>query len=219
MNVFDIIGPIMIGPSSSHTSGAVRIGKIAGALLGEKPVKAEIGLHGSFAKTYKGHGTDRALAAGIMGMGPDDSRIRHSLQIAKEQGIEILFSEVQIDDAHPNTAQITLTGESGKVVTLEGASVGGGNIRVRKVNGMEVDISGMATTLIILHNDTPGTIASVTHFLAAQNINIGAFRLSRSHKGGLAVMTIEVDGAISPKVNSALELLSNIISSTVLAPQ
>ncbi|MDD3193455.1 MAG: L-serine ammonia-lyase, iron-sulfur-dependent subunit beta [Oscillospiraceae bacterium] len=219
MNVFDIIGPVMIGPSSSHTAGAVRIGRIAGALLGEAPVKAEIGLHGSFAKTYKGHGTDKALAAGIMGMEPSDGRIRQSLQLAAERGMEISFYETHIDGAHPNTALIALTGTSGKTVLLEGASIGGGNIRIRKVNGMGVDVSGEATTFIILHNDTPGTIAAVTQFLAGQNINIGSFRLNRRQKGGLAVMTLEVDSPVTAQLNRALEQLPNIISSTVLAPQ
>lgn len=219
MNVFDIIGPVMIGPSSSHTAGAVRIGKIAGALLGEQAVKAQIGLHGSFAKTYKGHGTDKALTAGIMGMEPSDGRIRESMALAKERGMEVSFSEIHIDGAHPNTALITLTGASGKTVSLEGASIGGGNIRVHKVNGMEVEISGEAATFIILHNDTPGTIAAVTHFLAERNINIGSFRLSRRQKGGLAVMTLEVDSPVSGQLNQELEKLPNIISSTVLAPQ
>lgn len=219
MNVFDIIGPVMIGPSSSHTAGAVRIGKIAGALLGEPAEKAEIGLHGSFAKTYKGHGTDKALAAGIMGMDPSDGRIRDSLTLAHKTGLTIHFYPTIIDGAHPNTALITLTGASGKTVSLEGASVGGGNIRVHKVNGMEVEISGESTTFIILHNDTPGTIAAVTRFLADQNINIGSFRLSRRQKGGLAVMTLEVDTPVSSAVNESLEALPNIISSTVLAPQ
>ena len=219
MNVFDIIGPVMIGPSSSHTAGAVRIGRIAGALLGETAVRAEIGLHGSFAKTYKGHGTDKALAAGIMGMEPSDDRIRQSLVMAQEKGIHVSFYQTHIDGAHPNTALIALTGRSGKTVSLEGASIGGGNIRIRKVNGLEVEISGEATTLIILHNDTPGTIAAVTHFLAGQNINIGSFRLSRRQKGGLAVMTLEVDSPVSARLNEELERLPNIISSTVLAPQ
>jgi len=219
MNVFDIVGPIMIGPSSSHTAGAVRIGRIAGALLGEKPVRAQVGLHGSFAKTYKGHGTDKALAAGIMGMDTGDVRIRDSLTLAQASGLSIEFAPVHIDDAHPNTAQIKLVGESGKTVTIEGASVGGGNIRVRRINGMEVDLSGQYTTLIVLHNDTPGIIASVTKFLAGENINIGSFRLSRRQKGGLAVMTIEVDSAVPASINQALEQLPHIISSTVLAPQ
>ena len=213
MNVFDIIGPVMIGPSSSHTAGAVRIGRIAGALLGETAVKAEIGLHGSFAKT------DKALVAGIMGMEPSDGRIRQSLVLANRQGMEISFYEMHIDGAHPNTALIALTGRSGKNISLEGASIGGGNIRIHKVNGMEVDISGAATTFIILHNDTPGAIAAVTQFLAGQNINIGSFRLSRRQKGGLAVMTLEVDSPVSTQLNQDLERLPNIISSTVLAPQ
>lgn len=127
-SAFDIIGPIMIGPSSSHTAGAVRLGLIAGAILGEEVKSINIKLHGSFAETYKGHGTDRALIAGIMGFKPDDERIRNSLQIATEKGLVFNFEKVVLDDAHPNTAIIELTGVSGRTVTVQGASIGGGNI-------------------------------------------------------------------------------------------
>lgn len=219
MHVFDIIGPIMIGPSSSHTAGAVRIGKIAHALLGEPAVKADIGLHGSFAKTYKGHGTDKALVAGIMGMNPDDARIRQSLSLAQTSGLAVTFSPVCIDGAHPNTAVINLTAADGKTAALQGCSVGGGNIRINKVNGMVVDISSEATTYIILHKDTPGTIAAVSQLLAVHGINIAGFRLSREQKGGLAVMTVEVDAPADDGVNHALAALPNVITSTVLSAQ
>ncbi len=204
MNVFDIIGPIMIGPSSSHTAGAVRLGRVAWKLLGERPVKAEIELTGSFAETYRGHGTDKALTAGIMGMDSDDERIRSSPDIARENGLDISFTETSIPGAHPNTARITLCGKSGRRVQVQGASVGGGNILVTGVNGMAVSFTGQYNTILVLHQDKPGAIAAVTQFVASTGVNIGNFRLSRSHRGGEALMTIEVDGGVPDGLMDAL---------------
>ena len=216
MNVFDIVGPVMIGPSSSHTAGAVRIGRVARALLGCEPVNAQILLHGSFAKTYKGHGTDKALIAGIMGMATDDERIRFSPRLAEEAGLSVSILPTEIDGAHPNTALITLTDATGRTVSVQGASVGGGNILVTKVNGMDVHISGQYNTLIVLHQDTPGIIAAVTELLAESQVNICNFRLSRQKKGGVAVMTIEMDGGLDPALNGRIEALPHILSSTML---
>ena len=210
MNVFDILGPVMIGPSSSHTAGAARIGKITLALLGAPAVKADIFLHGSFAKTYKGHGTDKALIAGIMGMATDDSRIRMAPELARKQGLEVTITTGDIDGAHPNTAKVTLTDASGKTVSLLGSSIGGGNILVKEVNGMEVSITGQHTT--------PGTIAAVTEVMADAGVNICNFRLSRQQKGGEAVMTIEIDGSFGPELNERIKILPNIFSSTMLQP-
>ena len=162
MNVFDIIGPIMIGPSSSHTAGAVRLGYIAHKVLGERAVRAEIELCGSFAQTYRGHGTDKALIAGILGMKSDDERIRRSLELAAEEGLEYSFATAVIPGAHPNTARISLIGESGATAVVQGASIGGGNILVSQVNGLEVSFTGQHNTLLVLHYDKPGTIAAVT---------------------------------------------------------
>ena len=210
MNVFDIIGPVMIGPSSSHTAGAVRIGRAAALLLGEPPKKANILLHGSFAKTYKGHGTDKALAGGIMGMEPWDSRIRDSLKLAASSGIQISFSSGTIDGAHPNTARITLTGASGKQVQLEGSSVGGGNILITRVNGMEVSFTGQNPTLIILHQDMPGVIAEVTAFVSEHQGNICNFRLNRLEKGGDAIMSIELDAPFSEELAGRIRSMPHI---------
>lgn len=218
MNVFDIVGPVMIGPSSSHTAGAARIGRIAGLLLGAPAVRAHIVLHGSFAKTYKGHGTDKALIAGILGMKPDDDRLRESPRIAAESGLAVAITTDTIENAHPNTARITLTAADGKEVTVQGASVGGGNILVTKVNGMDVEISGQYTTLIVLHHDAPGTIAQVTEYIGSLGVNICNFRLSRSRKGGTAVMTIELDGSLAGEANSHIQELPNILQSTMLQP-
>ena len=218
MNVFDILGPVMIGPSSSHTAGAARIGRITLALLGAPAVKADIFLHGSFAKTYKGHGTDKALIAGIMGMSTDDSRIRRAPELAREQGLAVTITTGDIDGAHPNTARVALTDADGNRVSLLGRSIGGGNILVTEVNGMEVSITGQHTTLIVLHRDAPGTIAAVTEVMAEAGVNICNFRLSRQQKGGDAVMTIEIDGSFGPELNQKIKVLPNVFSSTMLQP-
>jgi L-serine dehydratase len=218
MNVFDILGPVMIGPSSSHTAGAARIGGVARALLGAPAVRAEILLHGSFAKTYRGHGTDKALIAGIMGMAPDDARIRRAPELARENGLRVSIAAGEIAGAHPNTARVTLTDAKGRSVTVVGSSVGGGSILVTEVNGMDVSFTGQHTTLIVLHRDTPGTIAEVTEVLAAEGVNICNFRLSRRCRGGEAVMTIEIDGAFGGDVNERIACLPNIYSSTMLPP-
>lgn len=216
MNIFDIIGPVMIGPSSSHTAGAVRMGRAARALLGAEPVQAEIGLHGSFARTYKGHGTDKALIAGILGLAPDDERIRFSPALARQAGLAVQLREIELDGAHPNTALLTLWGAEGEPVSVQAASVGGGSILVSRVNGMEVLFSGQYTTLIVLHKDAPGTIAAVTELLAAAGVNICNFRLARRQKGGAAVMTIETDGSFGQELSGTIGRLPNVLSSTLL---
>ncbi len=216
MTIFDIVGPVMIGPSSSHTAGAARIGGIARSLLGEKPVTADILLHGSFAKTYKGHGTDKALIAGILGLTPEDSRIRSSIELADAQGLAVKITTGVLEGAHPNSVAITLTGDTGNQVSLEAASVGGGNVRITKINQMSVDISGHYDTLIVLHEDTPGTIAKVTELMAGQQINICNFHLSRQSKGGIACMTIEVDSHMDSQVVTTVGQLPQVIQTTLL---
>ena len=215
MNVFDILGPVMIGPSSSHTAGAARIGLVTRALLGKTPVKAHIFLHGSFAKTYKGHGTDKALVAGILGMQTDDERIRFSLDVAKKEGLEIQIETGELENTHPNTAEITLTAADGEKVSLRGSSIGG-NILITRVNGMEVALTGQNPALIVLHKDAPGTIAAVTELMAEYGVNICNFHLARETKGGLAVMTIESDSHFVPELNEKINRLENIYSSTML---
>lgn len=210
MNVFDIIGPIMIGPSSSHTAGAVRLGRVAWKILGDRAVKAEIQLSGSFAQTYRGHGTDKALVAGIMGMHSDDERIRCSLQLAEEAGLSVSFQEVQLPGTHPNTARIALTGERGGQAVVQGASVGGGNILVTEINGLAVSFTGQYNTILVLHRDKPGAIAAVTQFMAESGVNIGNFRLARPQKGGEALMTIEVDGDVTDNLMDRLRALEPV---------
>jgi len=216
MNVFDIVGPVMIGPSSSHTAGAVRIGYVAGLLLGKPAVKAEIHLHGSFAKTYKGHGTDKALIAGILGMMPDDPRIRNSPLLAVEAGLAVTIIPDSIPGAHPNTARIILTSAEGGQMSVQGSSIGGGNILINQINGLPVEFSGQSDTLIVLHRDIAGVIAEVSQYLGERGINISNFRLSRSEKGGIAIMTIEVDGKVEPSMNEHISGMPNILRSIAL---
>ena len=196
MNVFDIIGPVMIGPSSSHTAGAVRIGRVVNKLMdGRTPEQLEITLSGSFGKTGRGHGTDRALLAGIMGFHSDSAEIRDALEIAKERGINYEFVKKDLPGAHPNTARITYTLADGSTGSAQAASVGGGNIRVDLINGMKVDFSGESNTLLVMHLDRPGVIAAVTTLMRWEyaDLNICNFHLSREQRGGNAIMTIEID--------------------------
>jgi len=218
MNIFDIIGPVMIGPSSSHTAGAVRIGRVSWKILGEKATKAKIDLVGSFAMTYRGHGTDKALIAGILGMKPDDENIRHSLEIAKEDGLDFQFREIKLPQAHPNTAILHLTGIYGAECSVEGVSVGGGNIQITKLNGMDAAFNGEKDTLIIAHHDRPGAMASVTSHLARLGVNIGNFRLSRPRKKHMAIMTIELDSSIDKQVVNELRALNDIVSVIYMHP-
>ena len=193
MDLFDIIGPIMIGPSSSHTAGAARIGRITRMLLDEEVARAHIRFHGSFAKTYQGHGADRAVIGGLLGLDVDDGRLRTSKKLASERGMAYEISTVQLRDAHHNTVIIEATGVSGKTISVEAASVGGGSVRVQYLNGMEVGFSGDRTTLVIQHRDTPGAIAKVSRLLAASRTNIATMRVFRQEAGGRAVMALELD--------------------------
>lgn len=216
MDLFDLIGPVMIGPSSSHTAGAARIGLTARLLLNEKVIRAEIGFHGSFAKTYRGHGTDRAIAGGLMGMPVDDPRLRDSLTLAEHAGMHVIFDTVNIRGAHPNTVRLTLTGESGKTLTMEAASVGGGNIEIHQLNGMNVDFTGKEHTLIIHQKDAPGVIAAVTGALAGQEINIANMQVYRRKAGADAMMVLELDGAPEEYVLESLRHLKAVQNVTFL---
>ncbi len=216
MNIFDILGPVMVGPSSSHTAGAARIGLIARQLLGDTPEKAEIFFHGSFADTGKGHGTDRAIVAGLMGMEPDDDRIPASFDIAKEQGMEFTISEKELRGAHPNTAQLILRGRNGREVNVQASSLGGGRIQVNKLDGMEVSFSGESNTLIIYNEDRPGLVADVSSLLASVSVNIGTLQLFRDKRGGTAVMVYEIDHPLSPAIVEVLEQFDGILKATYI---
>lgn len=216
MNLFDILGPVMVGPSSSHTAGAVRIGYIAGRLLQDKLVKAEIYLHGSFATTGAGHGTDKALIAGLLGMKPDDIRIPDSFQLAKEQGLSFSFGNKTIKDAHPNTALLLLTGESGRTLEVQAASIGGGRIMIQKLDGIEVNFSSEKPTLIVHNLDQPGHVAEVTSMLSHKSVNIATMQLYRDKRGGYAVMVLETDQGIPKEAISWLAHLEGILKVTYI---
>ena len=198
ISVFDVLGPNMIGPSSSHTAGAVRIGRMARTLLDAKPVRAEIGLYGSFAETGRGHGTDRALVAGLLGMAPDNLDVPGSFRLAAEQGLAFSFRTVQLRDAHPNTAVLDVTAEDGRRLVLRAASTGGGRIRVEQVNGVAVNFTGDFNTLIVRHHDIPGTLASIARELSKFRVNVANMSLCRDRRGGDALMVLEADQRISP---------------------
>ena len=176
MRLFDVLGPVMIGPSSSHTAGAARIGYTAQKLLGDVPVEADIGLYGSFATTGRGHGTDRALVAGLLGLRPDDPRLPDSFALAEEAGMKFTIHPVELRAAHPNTAVLTLKSKAGRTLVLKAASVGGGRIRVTEIDGVPADFGGDSNTLIIHNEDTPGCIAEVTMSLAQRRINIASMQ-------------------------------------------
>ena len=214
-NIFDILGPVMVGPSSSHTAGAARIGLIARQLFGRQPEKATIYLHGSFAATGKGHGTDKALVAGLLGMKPDDLRIPDSFEIAKEWGMDFTIEPTDLRDAHPNTAQILMeTGE--KKMTIQAFSIGGGRIRVKKLDGIDVNFSGESNTLIVRNVDQPGRITEVAAALSKESINIATMQVFRDKRGGIAVMVVETDQIVPKSAIEGLESKEGIIRVTFL---
>lgn len=196
MNIFDVIGPVMVGPSSSHTAGAVRIGFVSKKLLGEKVKKAEIFLYGSFLATGKGHGTDRALIAGLLGMQPDDERVPYGFEEAEKAGMEFCFGEANLKEAHPNSVVLKLTGSSGKKLEILAASLGGGRMKICKMDGMEANFCAEYPTLIVQNLDQPGCVAAVTMMLSELEINIAALQLYRDSRGGSAVMVVECDREI-----------------------
>ena len=190
MRLFDILGPVMVGPSSSHTAGAVRIGLTARKLLGDRPVHADISLHGSFALTGHGHGTDCALIAG-------------------------LFRNVQLRNAHPNTARLQLTGAKGRTLDIVAESIGGGRIRIRSIDGIETNFSGEHNTLIVHNQDTPGHVAAVTAALMQRHVNIATMQLYRSEQGGYAVMILECDQPIPKDIEQWLSHIEGIQKITI----
>ena len=216
MDIFDLIGPVMVGPSSSHTAGAVRIGNVARKLLGEEPKSARITLHGSFAATGRGHGTDKAIVAGLLGMHPDDERIPRSFELAWEQGLDFSFELRELRAAHPNTARLDLAGESGKRLSMTGASVGGGRIEVRELDGIALSFSAEKPTLIIRNEDQPGSISIVSAVLANLGINIATFHVNRSSRGGQAIMVIECDSPVPQSTVNTIAAMQGIISAAAV---
>lgn len=214
INIFDMMGPVMVGPSSSHTAGAARIGNMGRTLLGEEVARADIGLYGSFAETGFGHGTDRALLAGLLGMKPDDLRIPNAYEEANRAGMAYSFRTVELRDAHPNTALLELTGKSGKKLTLQAASIGGGAIIVNKIDGIDVNFTGDFNTLIVRNQDESGSVAAITSILSQVHINVANMSVNRHRRGGDALMVIETDQHIKPRQVEFLSELPGILSVT-----
>jgi L-serine dehydratase len=203
-SIFDILGPIMIGPSSSHTAGASRIGYIARQLLNDEPKKAIITLYNSFAKTHKGHGTDKAIIGGILGFAPDDERIRESHEIAKQQGLEWEFRfRGDYVKYHSNTARVKLFGKKGGTIELVGASLGGGRIKIQEIEGFPVDFSAQTDTLVIIADDVPGSIQHISGAIAEKGVNIANMFVSRNETK--ANMIIELDQPITAETIQKIE--------------
>lgn len=211
-SVFDIIGPVMIGPSSSHTAGASKIGHVVRKIFGEEPEKIDVYLYASFAKTYRGHGTDLAIIGGLLGMGPDDSNLADSLAIARKKGIKVTFIPKSTQVHHPNTARIVLTKGNHKLDVV-GESIGGGNIRISEIDGFSISLSVGVPTYIEIHRDVPGMVARATKVFSANRVNIAKMTVTRESRGKKAIMIIETDTR-QPGILKQLRSLENVESVT-----
>ncbi|HEX6631999.1 MAG TPA: L-serine ammonia-lyase, iron-sulfur-dependent subunit beta [Gemmatimonadaceae bacterium] len=208
VSLLDIIGPVMVGPSSSHTAGACRLGLLARCLVGGTPQHARIELHGSFARTGEGHGTDNAIVGGLMGYRPDDERLRTALETAEGEGLDYQFEKTTIaDDAHPNTTRITVERGDRKSVMV-GSSLGAGRVLVTEIDGYPVEVTGNYHTIVLVAGDVRGSVARIAGILAEHELNIATLKLSRKQRGGDAFMVIEVDDMPSETVRDEIRALS-----------
>lgn len=212
-DVFSIIGPAMVGPSSSHTAGAARIGRAARQLFGEQPEQAVVLFYGSFAATYRGHGTDRAIVGGLLDLQTDDPRIPNALEAAEQSGLHVTFDEGKGLFPHPNTAKIILASSAKpKQLSMVGTSIGGGNIEIVEINGFNVKMTGTYPTVVIWHHDWPGVIADVTQLLKQRKVNIGYMSVDRKSRSGDALTVLELDAAATPELIADLYGLEAIQS-------
>jgi L-serine dehydratase len=208
VSLLDIIGPVMVGPSSSHTAGACRLGLLARCLVGGTPEKAFIELHGSFARTGEGHGTDKAIVGGLMGFRPDDERLRTALEIMEKEQLDFRFEKTTLSqDAHPNTVRITLE-RGDRHSQMVGASLGAGRVMVTEIDGYPVEVTGNLNTIVLVAEDVKGSVARITGLLADANVNIATLKLTRKERGGDAFMVIEVDEKPGEEVRDAIRALS-----------
>jgi L-serine dehydratase len=211
-SVFDIIGPVMVGPSSSHTAGAVRLGALARAIAGAEVRSAEVVLHGSFASTGRGHGTDVALVAGLLGLAPDDPRIPEAPALAETAGMRVSFAEGDLGDVHPNTARITVVTVDGASVLVQGSSLGAGDVEVTLIDDFPVRLTGELPALGVVHHDQPGVVAAVSARLAADVINIASMQVFRERRGARALMIIETDGPVPDETAAGISALPGVIA-------
>lgn len=210
IGIFDVLGPIMIGPSSSHTAGAARLGKIAKTVVNKPMKEVTFLLHGSFKETYRGHGTDRALVAGILGMAPDDARLRTSIELAEKEGIKVNFQPADLGQVHPNTVKFLITDCDDQSWEVLGSSIGGGLVEIYEINGNKVQITGEYPTIITCHNDIPGTVSKISTLFYENGINIAHMTLVRSQKGKDATMTFEIDDQISDETIKSIEAVEGV---------
>ncbi len=217
ISILDVIGPNMIGPSSSHTAGALRISLIAHKMMKGDVVKADFILYGSFAKTYKGHGTDRALVGGVMGFDTEDERISSSFKLADEKGLKYSFATNETDkDVHPNTVEMILTNSKGETMVIRGESIGGGNVQITKIGDANLLFTGEYKTLIVKYIDHAGVIAHITKALADCNVNIAFMRTYREEKGKIATGILEADEHINPEILDIIKEHEDVISAQII---
>ena len=217
MNIFDILGPVMVGPSSSHTAGAARIGLMTRKLLGAEPVEADIRMYGSFAATGKGHGTDKAIIAGLLGMEQDDMRIPDSFSIAEKEGLQFTFGTADLKGAHPNSVVLYVKGKNGRERKVQACSLGGGRIMINELDGIELNCTCEMPTIVVNHVDLPGRVAEVTTMLSMLSINIATMSVYRDRRGGRAVMVVELDQEIDESVLNILQNLKGIVKVTYIS--
>ena len=216
---FDIIGPVMVGPSSSHTAGAVRLGRLARALVDGQPKSVQIILHGSFAKTYRGHGTDLAILAGLLGMDTDDIRIRDSYRLAQEAGLNFTISTADLGDTyHANTVKFVMIDQFDYEMTMIGCSVGGGKVLITELNDFPVEIEGRLPAIVNTHLDQPGVIHAITGVLAKYQVNIAYMKVFRKEKRTVAYMVIETDEYVPQEAMDELVVLKVIVDVKFIAP-
>ena len=219
ISVFDVLGPNMIGPSSSHTAGAAVIAGLAQKMMTPPIKRVEFTLYGSFAKTYRGHGTDRALLGGILGFATDDLNIRNSFDIARQRGLEFTFTPNETEtEVHPNTVDIRMENAAGQVMTVRGVSLGGGKVKIVRINGVEVDFTGEYAAVIVVQQDKPGVVAHITKVLSDNGVNIAFMRLFREAKGHTAYTIVESDGRLPEGVDVPLRNNPNVQDVMLLEP-
>ncbi len=207
--VFDILGPVMVGPSSSHTAGAARLGKVAQEIVDSGFDKVVFYLHGSFGKTFQGHGTDKALVAGILGMDPSDEKLKDSFEIAESKDIKFEFIEKDLGYYHPNTVKIVFKYKDSEDAYIIGSSIGGGSILITDINGNKVEFSGDYPTLVIKYADQKGVISNISSILSSNEINIATMKVTR--EDNIATMVVETDTNLNDSIIEKINKLNQIL--------
>lgn len=207
VSILDVMGPVMVGPSSSHTAGTARLGRVAREILDEDPLRIRFFLHPPLAATYRGHGSDFALVGGAIGLNVDDPRIPEAIRIAEQMGVDIAFTEEDLGEVHPNTVRVEIE-SAGRKVEIAGSSIGGGVIEVFKINGFQTRFKGDSPTLLLFYRDRPGMIAEVAKIIAEEGINIASLYCSRKQRGKDAFMQVDVD---SPLSHEALRRIGSLL--------